>query len=395
MPEAGFQPQRVLVDAAHALGSIAVIRSLGRAGHAVHACSTQRDALGFRSQYADFAVLSPSYESPQFPDFVRRYVAEHRISAVIPSEGFLLAIRSHFSEFAHLLPLSRNAQLVYRGLGKWDLFQQLQEMGHTAHLPPYQLIDLDGALQPIGITAPAFFVKLDAVHERKPNQYAGVLKTEQPDECRQQLAEVRPFYKKALVQCFVAGVGCGVFFLVWEGRVVAHFMHRRLHEVPHTGGASSLRQAWWHRDIYADALAKVKALAWQGVVMVEYRWNPATDAFYLMEMNCRFWGSLHLALYAGVDFPRLLIDCHAGSRPPAATATAAAAVACRDTFPREVQYVRSVCKDRRVSVRQKQKTIVEFFTLFFRRNIRSDLWFPGDRFLYWIRLYRFLRDRGA
>ena len=39
--------------------------------------------------------------------------------------------------------------------------------------------------------------------------------------------------------------------------------------------------------------------------MVEFR--VATDgAPYLMEVNCRFWGSLQLAIDCGVDFPWLL-----------------------------------------------------------------------------------------
>jgi protein-tyrosine-phosphatase len=37
--------------------------------------------------------------------------------------------------------------------------------------------------------------------------------------------------------------------------------------------------------------------------MVEYRQNPATLDFVLMEVNGRFWGSLPLAVAAGVDFP--------------------------------------------------------------------------------------------
>jgi protein-tyrosine-phosphatase len=44
-------------------------------------------------------------------------------------------------------------------------------------------------------------------------------------------------------------------------------------------------------------------LRWTGVAMVEYRWNAATGDFVLVEINGRFWGSLPLAVAAGVDFP--------------------------------------------------------------------------------------------
>ena len=50
----------------------------------------------------------------------------------------------------------------------------------------------------------------------------------------------------------------------------------------------------------------LRAMHWEGVAMVEYRYDAAADRAVLMEVNGRFWGSLPLALHAGVDFPYLL-----------------------------------------------------------------------------------------
>ena len=47
--------------------------------------------------------------------------------------------------------------------------------------------------------------------------------------------------------------------------------------------------------------------------MVEYKVDAATGTPYLMEINGRFWGSLQLAIDAGVDFPALLVDCALGA----------------------------------------------------------------------------------
>lgn len=41
--------------------------------------------------------------------------------------------------------------------------------------------------------------------------------------------------------------------------------------------------------------------------MVEYKVDASTGVPYLMEVNGRFWGSLQLAIDAGVDFPALLV----------------------------------------------------------------------------------------
>src|SRR3954462_4940813 len=50
--------------------------------------------------------------------------------------------------------------------------------------------------------------------------------------------------------------------------------------------------------------------------MMEYKQDARTGKPYLMEVNGRFWGSLQLAIDAGVDFPKLLIACALGETLP-------------------------------------------------------------------------------
>jgi len=50
--------------------------------------------------------------------------------------------------------------------------------------------------------------------------------------------------------------------------------------------------------------------------MVELKIEEASGIPYLMEVNGRFWGSLQLAVDAGVDFPALLVNAALG-RPGA------------------------------------------------------------------------------
>ncbi len=50
--------------------------------------------------------------------------------------------------------------------------------------------------------------------------------------------------------------------------------------------------------------------------MVEYKVDERTGTPYLMEVNGRFWGSLQLAVDAGVDFPALLVRAALGQPLP-------------------------------------------------------------------------------
>ena len=112
-----------------------------------------------------------------------------------------------------------------------------------------------------------------------------------------------------LLQEFFSGVGVGVELIAREGKIGYAFQHRRLHEVPLTGGGSSLRKSEPVMPELLEASKRlIAALSWSGVAMVEFKLDPVTQAFTLMEINGRFWGSLPLAVAAGADFPSMLLD---------------------------------------------------------------------------------------
>lgn len=119
---------------------------------------------------------------------------------------------------------------------------------------------------------------------------------------------------KALVQQIVPGWGEGLFVLRHAGRTLAAFAHRRLREKPPEGGVSVLRESI---AVGPERLERVEAVldevGFEGVAMAEFRCDGRTA--WLMEFNARLWGSLQLAVDAGVDFPRLLVEAALGRQP--------------------------------------------------------------------------------
>jgi predicted ATP-grasp superfamily ATP-dependent carboligase len=55
-------------------------------------------------------------------------------------------------------------------------------------------------------------------------------------------------------------------------------------------------------------------LKWNGVAMVEFKVDKLIGSPMLMEINGRFWGSLQLALDAGLNLPYLLVQMVNGVR---------------------------------------------------------------------------------
>jgi hypothetical protein len=96
-------------------------------------------------------------------------------------------------------------------------------------------------------------------------------------------------------------------------------------------------------------------------------------------------------MYAGVDFPTLLLDAFYG-RPSPVTVTQTTDVAARLTFPSDAHHLLSLLGDAEVGRARKARAMLTFVGLALDPRIRSDLWFPGDRRLYLMSLHRFVRS---
>jgi len=136
----------------------------------------------------------------------------------------------------------------------------------------------------------------------------GVVHCSDREALRRALDSLPPAAYPLLLQQRIVGPGLGIFMLLWDGELVAAFAHRRLREKPPAGGVSVYRES-----IAADPalLQRSRQLldrfGWSGVAMIEYKVDARTGTPFVMEINGRFWGSLQLAIDAGVDFPCLLM----------------------------------------------------------------------------------------
>jgi peptidoglycan/xylan/chitin deacetylase (PgdA/CDA1 family) len=379
----------VLVPQADSLGALGVIRSLGRAGYPVHACSDRADALGLRSRYARTSRVHPALTSPEFFPWLRETLASLGIRAIVPSESFLLALRPHLSELQPLLPFFDPA-LFELAFSKADLFTHLSG---DPHLPKGLVVEgSPPALDTLERLGSPLWVKGDAVHSLT-GEPSRVLRAETPQEAQRVVSEWLHRYRRLLVQSHVEGIGLGVFLLRVDGQPRARFGHRRLHEVPHTGGVSSLRKSFRVPEVERHALQTLQRVGWNGVAMLEYRWQPGSGDFRLLELNARFWGSLHLALAAGVDFPRLLLDAWLGAHEPEPRWKPG--VRCRNTVPGELEHLWSVLKDPQLPLLRKARSVGAFAALSLDPRVHADLSFPGDRRLYLREATGWARQTGA
>ena len=122
-----------------------------------------------------------------------------------------------------------------------------------------------------------------------------------------------------VIQERIRGHGEGYFALYRDGQELAYFMHKRIRELPASGGSSTCAESIFEEDLLAAGRKILNSLKWNGVAMVEFKRSHDNGELYFMEVNPKFWGSLDLSIQSGVDFPNRLADLFDNNGPQEAS----------------------------------------------------------------------------
>lgn len=293
-----------LVLDGHSRAALETVQSLGRLGVDTHVSSESPDALSFTSRYPARRVQQPS---------------------AVPVEVFVEWLRGLDADAGYRLvvPSTETSLTALMALDEDDPLRAKAVLPSTAALTV--ALDKDRTLSlahRLDIAAPASRVVRTAEDKGTGTGYPlvlkpvrskvtidGALSTLAPAVVRDETARSTQLdrwlpHTPVIEQQYVSGRGVGIEVLYQCGALRWFFAHERLHEYPLTGGASTYRRAIEPPERMLDATtALLDALSWHGVAMVEFKLSP-DGSFSLMEINPRLWGSLALAVDAGVDFPR-------------------------------------------------------------------------------------------
>lgn len=315
----GGSSVRVLITDGNERAALAVTRALGREQvEVVVGADTQRSLAG-SSRYCrkNFVYPSPHENPAGFVATILEMVRDHDIDAVFPISDIAMHLigpeRAQFERFTRLP--SPPAEVFQEISDKYRLMQRAVSEGvgipETIFVPDGNLKGiLDTiAVFPVVVKPGCSLVKVGSQWKKTSVCYA---------ESREDL--LRLYDEKAylrtpsLIQQRVVGAGEGLFVLMQEGTPLGMFAHRRLRERPPSGGVSVLRESIALPKAMVEATLKLlQPVKWHGVAMVEFKVDQVTQRPLLMEINGRFWGSLQLAVDAGVNFPSLLLDMAMGN----------------------------------------------------------------------------------
>lgn len=289
---------------------LAVVRSLGRAGKTVHLAPFNWDSPTARSRYVSDVHKLPRYsDDPQaWLASLRALLAEQRFDLLVPCcERTILPLDQHRDLFANqtiAIPAPETLETLNDKQRTRALCARLGVP--TAKGRPLIATDTaESLVAELGL--PLLIKSTQSYQLGKLTSRGGVALISERDALAALLAEAGE-RQGLLAESFFIGEGVGLSILADHGVVKNQFQHRRLGETG-TEGGSSFRVSEAVDPRLADAVARIAAATGlHGVAMFEFRHNAQSGDFILIEVNLRFWGSLPLAIAAGVDFPVYLHD---------------------------------------------------------------------------------------
>lgn len=355
--------------------SVSAIRALGAGGYCVFVLGDSRLTTGFYSRYASRRFVGPS--AADDPDGFGETLARAadatggRPTALLPMEDatceWVLLHPDALPPNIHwLLPSAESFALTR---DKASTFARAQELGIPCPRTyiPASIDELRDLVAQVRLEE--FVVKPRTGSGSVGVIYGANIDT---DSLSRHWERHGPLLLQERIPRTGAALGVSLLF-DRHGRERAAFAHRRLREYPVSGGPSTQRVSEPLGETHSYSSQLLSSLDWSGVAMVEWKVHPGTGAPLLLEINPRFWGSLALAVKAGVDFPSVYADAALGRPLSAGLASYRHGVVSRWMLPGDVLRYLTSSQDEREPLRAFLKGSIRDAEEFDSHDIRGTV----------------------
>lgn len=308
---------RVLVTNARRRKAISIVRALAKANMSVICADSIRSATAFYSRYCSERLIHPEIQSKEFLDFIVSWLSRNKCDVIFPLDDDALEV---FSKNRSVLPnpnvlLLPDHETVSKVNDKAWLIPYASEIGIP--VPNTVVLETNADLKKLPDIELPVIVKPSRGYGGR-----GILRAGRSDELKKICESAISRSQRILVQEQIPADGEGIgYFALYDRnrRLVAQFMHRRLRQYPISGGPSTLREGIWDEHLARQSRNLLDSIGWIGLAMVEYKRDPRDGVPKLMEINPRFWGSVALPIFSGVNFPVLAAKLTVGESIPTIT----------------------------------------------------------------------------
>lgn len=300
---------RVLVLDCEKRKAVAVVRGL-RAAKWYVVCASDRIFAPARFSSASKRFIKlPSPSSSSFLQELVRILRHLSIDALFPLEDETILLLSRMRgrlPDSIILPIPSTEQLE-TAQDKYHTYIVAKSLG--VPYPDSMLVRDEEMIKEVSHRIGFPLV----LKPRRGSGARGVVMVRDIKEMRMRYRDLRAAYGELIAQKFIPHGGAyGFCALCRDGQILTSFTFRRIREFPVRGGPSTCRVAERIPEIEHFGKLLLSYMRWQSLAMVEFRRDANSGIVYLMEINPRVWGSISLAIAAGVNFPAMALDAAMG-----------------------------------------------------------------------------------
>lgn len=296
-------------------GVLAAARGLRAAGYAPWLAVDKPGTYVGRSRAVAGTVTVPSPET-EGEGFVRELAdAATRLSAaaVLPSaESHFLALAGHDADFGDVAFGVPSPEAVMLATDKALLDRLAEKAG--LQTPPTVRVARDRNGQAKDLDFP---VIVKPLRSRIRDLNGSVTAHQAQHVSAEQLEEVLKALPggEGLVQPFIPGKLIAVAGVSWQGELVCamHQVSVRIWPGP-IGGSSCAETIPPDPELEEKVGRLLRAVGWSGIFQVQFIRSPSSE-HYLIDLNPRIYGTLTLAIAAGLNLPGIWADLLLGRRP--------------------------------------------------------------------------------
>ena len=305
----------ILITDGENRSSLAVTRSLGKQGNSIIVCSPQKNNISAASRYTSsyYRVIDPILDEKRFVCDIVDIIKKEDVDYIFPmTEPSVLAL----TKYRDLIPVDHiiaapSFAIASKAFDKFHVFNLARRLGvgipKTIFIKNYS--DLKQQIKQISEFPVVVKPGMSSIPYKNGFIKTGVMYAHDINELNLIYQNQKGLKEHpSTIQERIEGPGTGLFTLFDRARHLALFSHERIKEKPPSGGVSVVCQSVsLDIEMVEDSRKLLTAIGWKGVAMVEFKRDVRDGRAKLMEINGRFWGSLQLAISAGVDFPTLYL----------------------------------------------------------------------------------------
>lgn len=296
--------KKILVTDGANKNSLAVVRSLGRKGYHIEV-STPFPRFITLSSYSKYCkrahvINCDLSDADVYAEKLLSIVKKGKFDLLIP-----VGLKSYYAVSKHRLEFMKITKTV---VPKWDSMQIAYNKDKTMEFA-----------NKLGIPIPQTKVLQSINDIDNEISYPVVIKSSDDSGgfvqyCNNRVELLSAFKRLSsisktaiILQDYIDGFGCGFYGVYDEGKLIAHFMHKRIQEYPITGGPSAIAESYFNEKLFEYGKKTCDNLSWHGPIMVEFKYDLGEQDFKIIEINPKLWGSLDLTIAAGIDVPEILV----------------------------------------------------------------------------------------